>query len=364
MYQTPRMLRKRTTDKSPPEQKRRRTDDVNTAYQERRPTTQVYNHHKREAEGAPSHQPAPKRHRSTAHWDEQHSSGAQGNLRSKRAYEDISEHVATDTPHKKIRRTQRLRTRPYPRPTNWFHDPTQDGDTEPNPGPTAPTRVDQATQTTPPGDMGIEAHDALSPPLRATPLSQQPDDNIATKTGNADASEQVQEDCPLCLDRRADTSLSCDPKHRLCRTCANDPRLLRCPLCRSMLEPKVPPPPLDDPTYAYFYIQIYNNRLLTYTDYTATPNPPLPLAYNVWRQLTSTTGQLWEIHLRNDLPYYHIARHRSHVLTDTRDGFQMAIFIRYWPFLAHPLQHDLLLEYDITDRVPADRPLHIPLSTT
>ena len=192
MYQTPRMLRKRTTDKSPPEHKRRRTDDVNTAYQEHRPTIHVYNHHKRKAEGAPSHQPAPKRHMSTGHWDEQHSPGTRGNLRPKRTHEDISEHVATNTPHKKIRRTQRLRTRPYPRPTNWVHDATQDGDTEPNPGPTAPTRVDQATQTTPPGDMGIEAHDAFSPPLRTTPLSQQPDDNIATKTRNADDSEQVQ----------------------------------------------------------------------------------------------------------------------------------------------------------------------------
>ena len=164
-----------------------------------------------------------------------------------------------------------------------------------------------------------------------------------------DDSEQVPEDCPICLDRPADTSLSCDPRHRLCHTYANDPRLLRCPLCRSMLNPRVPPPPLDDPTYAYFYIQIYNNRLLTYTDCSATPNPPLPLAYNVWRQITSTTGQLWEIHLRNDLPYYHIARHRLHVLTDTRDGFQMDISIRYWLFLAHPLQQYLLLEYNITD---------------
>ena len=71
-YQTPRMLRKRTTDNSPPEQKRRRTDDLHTVYQEHQLTTHAYNHHKRKAEGEPSHQPAPKRHMSTAHWDEQH----------------------------------------------------------------------------------------------------------------------------------------------------------------------------------------------------------------------------------------------------------------------------------------------------
>ena len=155
----------------------------------------------------------------------------------------------------------------------------------------------------------------------------------------------------------ADTNLSCDPRHRLCRDCANDPRLLRCPLCRSTLQPRIPPPAPDDPTYVYFHIQIYNNRLLTYTDYCATVNPPLQLAYNVWRRLTSTTGQLWEVHLKTDLPYYHIARHRLHVLTDTRDEFQMAISIRYRLNLVQPSQHDLLLEYDITVWVPADHPL-------
>ena len=34
----------------------------------------------------------------------------------------------------------------------------------------------------------------------------------------------------------------------------------------------------------------------------------------------------------------------------------MAIFIRYWLFLVQPLQHDLLLEYDITDWVPPNHP--------
>ena len=335
-YHTPRMLRKRTTDNPPPEQKRRCTDNVETVHQQHRPATQVGNHHKRKADGSPAHQLATKRHMSTTHWDEQHTPGARGNVRPKRPYEDIREHVATGPPHKKIGKTQRLRRRPYPTPTNWVHDPTQDGDTEPNPGPTPPTRVDQATQTTPPGDTGTETHDAPSPPLQATPLPQQPDNNTATKTENVDASERFQEDCPICLDRPADTSLSCDPRHRLCLTCGNDPRPLRCPLCRSMLELRVPPPPLDDPTYAYFYIQIYNNQLLTYTDYSLTPNPPIPLAYNVWRQITSTTSQLWEVHLRSDLPYCHTARHRLHGLTDTIGGFQMAISIRYWPYLGHP----------------------------
>ena len=171
LYQTPRMLRKRITDNPPPEQKGRRTDNATTACQEHRPATPMCHHHKRKAEGVPSHQPPAKRHMSTTQWDGQHSSGAGGNIRPKRTHEDISEHATTDTPHKKIRRTQRPRIRPYPRPTNWVHDPTQDGDTEPNPGPTAPTQVDQATQTTPPGDMGIEAHDPPLPPLRVTPLS-------------------------------------------------------------------------------------------------------------------------------------------------------------------------------------------------
>ena len=71
-YQTPRMLRKRTKNNSPPEQKRRRTDDLHTVYREHQSTTHTCNHHKRKAEGAPSHQPAPRRHMGTAHWDEQH----------------------------------------------------------------------------------------------------------------------------------------------------------------------------------------------------------------------------------------------------------------------------------------------------
>ena len=53
---------------------------------------------------------------------------------------------------------------------------------------------------------------------------------------------------------------------------------------------------------------------------------------------------------------------KLHGLTDTIDGFHMAISLRYGLYLAHPLQHDLLLEYDITDRVPAvtdvDHPRH------
>ena len=81
---------------------------------------------------------------------------------------------------------------------------------------------------------------------------------------------------------------------------------------------------------------IYNNQLLTYTDYTSTPNPPLPLAQNVWRQITSTTDQLWEVHLRNDLAYYHTARHKLHGRTDTIDGFHMAISLRYLLYLAPP----------------------------
>ena len=238
MYQTPRMLRKRTADNTPPGQKRRRADHVPMANQEHQSSTLVYNHHKRKADGEPTHQPLPKRHQSTTHWDEQHPLGNQGNLRMKRPYEDTTDKGIGDSPRRKIRRTQRLRNRPYPRPTSWVHDPT----------------------------------------------------------------------------------------------------------------------PPDDPTYAYFHIQIYNNRLLTYTDHCATPNPPVHVAYNVWRRLPSTTGQLWEVHLRTDLPYYHIARHRLHVLTGTREGFHMALSIRYWLFLVQPLQHDLPLEHDTTGWAPPDHP--------
>ena len=71
-YQTPRMLRKRTADNTPPGQKRRRTDHVHMANQEHQSPTLVYNHHKRKADGEPTHQPIPKRHQSTTHWDEQH----------------------------------------------------------------------------------------------------------------------------------------------------------------------------------------------------------------------------------------------------------------------------------------------------
>ena len=70
-------------------------------------------------------------------------------------------------------------------------------------------------------------------------------------------------------------------------------------------------------------------------------------------QVPSTTGQVRKVHLRNDLPYYAVARHKLHALTDTIDGFHMAISLRYrLQVLAHPLQHDLLLEYDISDWVP------------
>ena len=138
MYQTPRMLRKRTADNTSPGQKRRRADHVPMANQEHQSSTLVYNHHKRKADGEPTHQPLPKRHQSTTHWDEQHPLGNQGNLRMKRPYEDTTDQVIGDSPRRKIRGTQRLRNRPYPRPTSWVHDPTQDGDTEPNPGPTTP----------------------------------------------------------------------------------------------------------------------------------------------------------------------------------------------------------------------------------
>ena len=98
------------------------------------------------------------------------------------------------------------------------------------------------------------------------------------------------------------------PRHRLCLTCANEPRLMRCPLCRRTLEPCIPhPSPLDDPTYEYFYIQIYNNQLLTYVNHSTSPDPPTPPAYNVWTQTPDTIGQLWEVHLRKDLPYYAVA---------------------------------------------------------
>ena len=75
-------------------------------------------------------------------------------------------------------------------------------------------------------------------------------------------------------------------------------------MCRHTLETRIPPPPLDDPTYEYFYIQIYNNQLLTYVNYSTSSNPPPPPAYNVWMRTPNTTGQLWEVHLRRGLPYY------------------------------------------------------------
>ena len=205
------------------------------------PPPPVYNHHKRKADGEPTHQPIPKRHQSTTHWDDQHPPGNQGNLRTNRTYEDTTDQVMGDSPRRKIRRTQRLRNRPYPRPTSWVHDPTQDGDTEPNPGPATPA-VERAAQTTPPGDMGTEVHNALLPLLLAAPPPRQPDDGVHKHAWNTDDGGRALEDCPVCLDSPADTRLSCDPRHRLCQDCANDPRLLRCPLCRGTLQPKIPPP--------------------------------------------------------------------------------------------------------------------------
>ena len=155
------------------------------ATQEHQSPTLVYNHHKRKADGEPSRQPTSKRHQSTTHWDEQHPPGDQGNLRPKRTYEDIIDQAMGDSPRRKIRRTQRLRKRPYPRPTSWVHDPTQDGDTEPNPGPATPAAECEA-QTTPPGDMGTEVHNALLPLLLAAPPPRQPDDDVHKHAWNTD----------------------------------------------------------------------------------------------------------------------------------------------------------------------------------
>ena len=80
------------------------------------------------------------------------------------------------------------------------------------------------------------------------------------------------------MEQPADTSLNCDPRHKLCLSCAKDPRLLSCPFCRGTLEARIPAPPLDDPTYEYAYVHIYNNQLLTYTDYSTCPDPPPPPA--------------------------------------------------------------------------------------
>ena len=217
MYQTPRMLRKRTADNTPPGQKRRRADHVPMANQEHQSSTLVYNHHKRKADGEPTHQPLPKRHQSTTHWDEQHPPGNQGNLRMKRTCEDTTDQVMGDSPRRKIRRTQRLRYRPYPRPTSWVHDPTQDGDTEPNPGPTTPA-VERIAQTTPPGDMGTEVHNALPPLLLAAPPPRQPNDDVHKHSWNTDDGGRALEDCPVCLDSPADTHLSCDPGTGCART--------------------------------------------------------------------------------------------------------------------------------------------------
>ena len=71
-------------------------------------------------------------------------------------------------------------------------------------------------------------------------------------------------------------------------------------------------------------------------------------------QTPNTTGQMWEVHLRRDLPYHAATRHKLHALTGTIDGYQMAISLRYWlRVLAHPIQHGLLLVYNITEWVHA-----------
>ena len=81
--------------------------------------------------------------------------------------------------------------------------------------------------------------------------------------------------------------------------------------------------------YEYFCIQIYNNQRLSNVNYSTSPNPPPPTAYNIWMQTHNTTGQLWEVHLRRDLPYYAAARHKVHAVTGTIDGYHMAISLRY-----------------------------------
>ena len=103
--------------------------------------------------------------------------------------------------------------------------------------------------------MGTEVHNALLPLLLAAPPPRQHDDDVHKHAWNTDGGGRALEDCPVSLDSPADTRLSCDPRHTLFQDRANDPRLLRCPLCRSTLQPKIPPPPPDDPTYAYFHIQ-------------------------------------------------------------------------------------------------------------
>ena len=278
-HNTPTMIHKRPTDTPiPADDKGRRTELVEKIVREPQQTqTHEYTSRKRKAEDLPPQKPPQKRQTNASHLWGQHASETQENTRPKRPYEDTTMHDATTiSPNKKICKTQWLRIRFYPRSTRWLHDPTQDGDTEPKPGPLPTTRVDEATQTTTTVDSGRETHDLPPPPpTHATsPLRQGPANYCATqteyrilghKTGQEprhnptprtpETREQHREDCPKCMEQLADTDLSCHPRHKLCLTCANDPRLLRCPLCRRTREARIrSPPPFDDPTYEHTYI--------------------------------------------------------------------------------------------------------------
>ena len=129
-----------------------------------------------------------------------------------------------------------------------------------------------------------------------------------------EARDEPRDNCRICMEQPADTSLNCGPRHKLCLSCAHDPRLRNCTFCRWTLKARIPAPPFDDPTYEYAYVQIYNIQLLTYTDYSTYPDPPPPPppAYNVCTQSHRPTRQLWEAHLRRDLPHYATAPHNLH----------------------------------------------------
>ena len=149
------------------------------------------------------------------------------------------------------------------------------------------------------------------------------------------------------MDQEATEALPCDPRHRLCFTCAQDNRTTHCPLCRHPLrpEPDQRPSPMNPTSPVNVHILVRHRRLLEYREvHDLHVSPP---HYNVWGLLPDY--ETWEAYIRDDRPGFHRARNRLHRFTKTTDpiykGLQLMALLRQ----LETMNGDLLLEYDIQD---------------
>ena len=125
-------------------QNKRRQDTTRHPQAKRQCTSTTYAipHHKRlfsTAEYTPNDQPPQKKQRTGPHFRSHNTRGTYHHAARKRPHATLDDHSSPAAPpptrHRSISRTPRTRTRPYPRRSQYIHDPTDDGDTASSPGP-------------------------------------------------------------------------------------------------------------------------------------------------------------------------------------------------------------------------------------